>query len=55
MHHFQILFSEVLIYIFAFGVSDIILSIIPTTTSKIIFISVIGLIGISMNYTYAYK
>lgn len=55
MHHFQILFSEVLIYIFAFGVSDTILSILPNISSKILFISLIGAVGISMNYVYAYK
>jgi hypothetical protein len=55
MHHFQILFSEVLIYIFAFGISDTILSILPNTSAKIIFILIIGIFGLTMNYYYAYK
>ena len=55
MHHFEVLFSEVLIYIFAFGISDIILSVITETRFKILFISLIGIIGIAMNYVYALK
>lgn len=55
MHHFQILFSEVLIYIFAFGISDTILSILPNISTKLIFILIVGIIGLTMNYYYAYK
>lgn len=54
-HHFEILFSEVLIYIFAFGISDTILSLTSNIYTKIIIILTIGFIGITMNYKYAYK
>ncbi len=55
MHHFEILFSEVLIYIFAFGISDIILSLILDLRVKLLFILVIGFIGIYTNYIYAIR
>ena len=55
MHHFEILFSEVLIYIFAFGISDLILGAISNTIIKLIVILLIGFIGIYTNYLYAFK
>ena len=55
MHHFEILFSEVFIYIFAFGISDIILGIIPNIYMKLLIILLIGFIGIYTNYLYAIR
>ena len=54
-HHFEILFSEVLIYIFAFGISNTILSLTSNIYTKLIIILIIGFIGLTMNYKYAYK
>ena len=53
MHHFIVLFSEVFIYIFAFGISDIILASLPNISMKIFVILLIGFIGIYTNYLYA--
>lgn len=54
-HHFEILFSEVLIYIFAFGISDTILSLASNIYTKLTIVLIIGFIGLTMNYKYAYK
>lgn len=54
-HHFEILFSEVLIYIFSFGISDTILSLASNIYTKLTIILIIGFIGLTMNYKYAYK
>ena len=53
MQHFIVLFSEVFIYIFAFGISDIILVALPNIQMKLAVILVIGFIGIYTNYLYA--
>ena len=53
MHHFIILFSEVFIYIFAFGISDLILGGLPNIQMKLLVILTIGFIGIYTNYLYA--
>lgn len=55
MHHFEILLSEVLIYIFAFGISDLILGSIPNTIAKLVVILLIGFTGIYTNYIYAFN
>ena len=53
MHHFIVLFSEVFIYIFAFGISDLLLASLPNTYVKLLVILIIGSIGIYTNYLYA--
>jgi hypothetical protein len=55
IHHFEILFSEVFIYIFAFGIPDIILGIMPNIYMKLLIILLIGFIGIYTNYLYAIR
>ncbi len=52
MHHFIVLFSEVFIYIFAFGISDLILAGLPNVQMKLLVILLIGFIGIYTNYLY---
>ena len=53
MHHFIVLFSEVFIYIFAFGISYLILASLPNIQMKLAVILIIGFIGIYTNYLYA--
>ena len=43
------------IYIFAFGISDIILGIMPNIYMKLLIILLIGFIGIYTNYLYAIR
>ena len=46
------IFSEVLIYIFSFGISDLIMSTLPNKKYKFLFILFIGIVGFSCYLKY---